>query len=84
MVRVGVGVDVKVAVGGVKLTKGVCEGVTVRVGVIVGPPGVCVCEGVAEAVGVAVGIELDVNRLIASTSLADKPHVLPSKYNAVE
>ena len=73
-VGVGVGVIVKVGVAGVKVITGVCVGV--RVGVLVGVPG--------ELVGVTVVVISGARKLNASTSLAERPHVLPSKYKIGE
>ena len=51
-------------------------------------PGVGVCVAVGVLVGVSVNVGVGTGpttrKLNASTSLADKPHVLPSKYRADE
>ena len=75
-VGVEVGVEVAVCVG---VEEGPGVAVFVGVGVAVD---VCVCEGVAEAVGVGVvgdTVEPEAKMLIPSTSLAERPHALPSK-----
>jgi hypothetical protein len=84
-VAVGVKVDVGVLVGVgegpivlVAVGVRVLVGVGVRVGVLVGPPGVCV------AVGVFVGTGPAVMMWIASTSLPARPQTLPSKNRAGE
>jgi UDP-3-O-[3-hydroxymyristoyl] glucosamine N-acyltransferase len=80
LVGVGVLVPVGVIVGvGVFVGEGPIVGVEVAVKVEVG-------VNVSVAVGVFVGVGMGprVRKLNASTSLAAKPHVLPSKYKLVE